>query len=287
MKSVATTLYDAYQRLQSTSDSPHLDAELLLAHCLGYSRTQLRLHMEQCLTVAECEAYDTLLERRYQREPIAYLTGNKEFWSLPLRITTDVLVPRSDTECLVEAVLAQLTATTAAIVDLGTGSGAIALALASERPAWRVVATDLSLAALEVARDNAQRLQLTRIEWRHGSWTEALLAGEYFDAIVSNPPYLSYDDPHLYDSEISHEPTQALVAADQGLAAYHNITAQSIAFLKPGGWLFFEHGATQDTILREILAQYGFENIQTLNDLSGLPRVSYGQARLATPALVG
>ncbi len=264
--------------LTPTSDSPRLDAEVLLSHALACNRSQLRL--KTTLTDTQLSLFQALVTRRQQRIPIAYLIGQKEFWSLMLMITPAVLVPRPETELLVETVLHLISHKEAHIADLGTGSGAIALALVSERLNWRVTATDLSQAALDIAIQNATHLQLHHLTFKLGSWTDAFAPNDRFDAIVSNPPYLAMDDPYLVNTDISHEPVSALVADNQGLAAYQTITTHAINFLKPGGYLCFEHGATQAACVRAILQHHAFVTITTLKDLAGLDRVTYGHIRL-------
>lgn len=279
MLTVDRLLPIAAEALLPYSDSPRLDAEILLSHVLNLTRTRLRLHGSRTLTAEENTRYQAFIKRRQTREPIAYLVGHKEFWSLSLQISAAVLVPRPETELLVETVLAFISERHAHIADLGTGSGAIALALASERASWQLVASDFCPQALAVAAANATRLGLNNVEFRHGSWTEVLREHERFDAIVSNPPYLAADDPHLQATEISHEPRTALVADQQGLADYHTLCTHARAFLKPRGLLILEHGAEQAAAVQAILQKAGFSGVQTIDDLAALPRVSYGYHR--------
>ena len=278
MSRITQSLTAASLTLSTTSTSPRLDAELLLSHVLGWSRSQLRSRDDYVLTEAEHGAYQALIIRRVAREPIAYLVGTKEFWSLTLKVTPAVLVPRPETELLVETILHLIKAPHATIADLGTGSGAIALALAPEQLNWHIIASDVSLEALAVATENAQRLKLTSIEFRHGAWTDVFTPQERFDAIISNPPYLAENDPHLLNSEISHEPRTALVADSEGLADYQILSETCKAFLKQGGLLIFEHGREQSLAVQAILQKEGFVRIHTLPDLAGLPRVTYGYA---------
>jgi release factor glutamine methyltransferase len=205
--------------------------------------------------------------------PIAYLIGTKGFWNFDLKVTADVLVPRPETELLVEIILEHLDSKKQLIADLGTGSGAIALALASERPEWQLVATDSSQAALNLAEENAKNLQLNNIEFRQGSWAAALKR-ENFDAIVSNPPYIDKGDTHLKQGDVRYEPVQALVAEDQGLADLKQIAAQALDKLKPGAILLMEHGYQQGEAVRHLLTQSGYNEIQTYKDLAGLERAT-------------
>lgn len=272
---IAEALKTATHSLQATSSSARLDAELLLAFVLGYSRSQLRLHESRELNGAQLEAYQRLIERRQGLKPVAYLLECQEFWSLSLTVNPAVLVPRPETEHLVETALALIQQPQARVADLGTGSGAIALSLAIERPQWQIVASDISLEALAVAKHNATTLHVDHIDFRHGSWTDVFHAGECFDAIVSNPPYLSADDPHL--PALIHEPKLALVAAEQGLAAYRAILTKAQGFLKPGGYLILEHGCEQADAVQHLLRAQHFREINTIADLAGLPRVSIGR----------
>lgn len=272
---IASALSKANQRLQATSCSARLDAELLLAFVLGYSRSQLTLYEAQALTEAQQQAFQRLIDRRLGLEPIAYLLERQEFWSLNLAVSPAVLVPRPETEHLVEAALRLIPQPQARVADLGTGSGAIALSLASERPQWQIVASDISLEALKVAQHNAKALHLNHVEFRNGSWTGVFHVGERFDAIVSNPPYLSFDDPHL--PALKHEPRCALVAEHQGLAAYQAILEKSPDFLKPGGYVILEHGGEQADAVQRLLRAQHFEEIHTIHDLAGWPRVSIGR----------
>jgi release factor glutamine methyltransferase len=253
------------------------DAELLLAACLGVSRTTLLAQPELEVPADVGERFAHLVERRRRGEPVAYLTGEKEFWSLPLEVTPDVLVPRPESETLVEAALAAAQSPMAlAVLDLGTGSGAIALALAKERPHWRVTATDRSPAALGVARKNAARLGLAGIEFLLGDWYEPV-SGRRFDLIVSNPPYIAAADPALKKSELSFEPQSALVAGPTGLEALRVIVEQAPRQLREGGRLLVEHGWDQGAAVRNLLATAGFSNIRTLDDLAGHERVTAGE----------
>ncbi|MDX1555955.1 MAG: peptide chain release factor N(5)-glutamine methyltransferase [Xanthomonadales bacterium] len=252
-----------------------LEAEILLAHALGTRRTHLFAHPEASVEKRESRHYRELLSRRNQGEPIAYLTGEKEFWSLALRVSPDVLIPRPETEILVEAALKRIPADgRQRIVDLGTGSGAVALAIAHERPLCEVHATDSSKKALRVARENATRLGLDRVQFHLGSWFEPL--GSRFDAVLSNPPYVPDDDPHLAQGDVRFEPRAALLGGRDGLDSIRVIAAAATRRLNPAGWLILEHGHDQGEECAKILSQHGFSAIETHLDLSGNDRVTLG-----------
>jgi release factor glutamine methyltransferase len=256
------------------SATPQLDAELLLAAVLGISRTQLRTWPDRPVAAAPSTEFDTLVTRRAAGEPVAYLLGQQEFWSLQLRVTTATLVPRPETELLVDMALTRLPRDARLIVaDLGTGSGAIALALAHERPHCRIVATDNSPAALAVASDNAARLNAGNVDFVHGNWLEPL-AGQRFAVIVSNPPYVAPDDPHLRDDGLRFEPATALIATDHGLADLRNIITTAHKYLEAGGSLLLEHGYDQGHAVRSLLADNGYRGIETVKDGAGIERVT-------------
>lgn len=264
----------AANELQAASDSPRLDAEVLLCELLNCNRAGLVVRADESLSAETALRYAGLLERRRLGEPIAYLTGRREFWSLELDVSPAVLIPRPDTELLVEWALQQLEPlTTPAVADLGTGSGAIALAIAHERPDARVVATDQSADALLQARHNARRLDLERVEFRAGDWL-APLAGERYDLIVSNPPYVAEGDPHL--TALRYEPRRALTAGPDGLSDLRRIAAEARARLKPGGSLLLEHGAEQGSAVRALLRQAGYTQVETRRDLNSLERATGG-----------
>jgi release factor glutamine methyltransferase len=248
-----------------------LDAEVLLAALTRMGRAQLIAFGERPVDPLTTALYEAAIVRRIAGEPLAYITGIREFWSLPLVVSADVLIPRPETELLVERCLALLSGAPHQVADLGTGSGAIALALARERPAWRIVATDASAAALEVAAINRQRLQLDHVELRAGHWCEALPESR-FDAILSNPPYICADDAAL--AALGHEPRAALVADAQGFADLLEIAGSAGRHLKPGGALLLEHGSTQAPRLREALVAMGFVRVASLRDLAGHERVT-------------
>jgi len=271
---IAETVQSAAQRLDAHSESPRLDAEILLSTMLGLPRSALIARADEPLASDQQRAYAELIRQRAGGTPVAYLTGSREFWSLPLRVSPAVLIPRPETETLLEQALKLLPRDEAcAVLDLGTGSGAIALGLAHERPCWAITAVDLSPAALEVARHNAQALQLPRIQWRLGSWFDAV-PGERFHLIAANPPYVSATDPAL--QSLAAEPLMALSPGPTGLEALTAIIARAPAHLHPQGWLALEHGLTQAPAVAQLLERHGFTSIRTFPDFSGRPRVTLG-----------
>ena len=281
-KTVAELLAAGARRLlqaaAATGDdaTPALDTELLLAHALGVGRARLRSHGEDVPTAAAAASFLALIERRAAGEPIAYILGRKEFWTLELAVSAAVLVPRPETELLVERALTLHAGDEARVADLGTGSGAIALALASARPRWQIVATDISAAALAVARANAVSLGLQRTEMVQGDWL-ACLPGRTFDLLLSNPPYVAAGDPALAQPELMREPRLALVAVEDGLAALRAIMRAAPAHLEPGGWLLLEHGATQAAAVAGELVARGFAQVRSHRDLAGRERMTEGQ----------
>jgi len=256
------------------SDSPRLDAEVLLAHVLGKPRSHLLAWPDNIPDTAQQAEYRALVDRRADGEPVAYLTGEREFWSLPVSVTHDTLIPRPETETLVAMALEQLPADIhARVADLGTGSGAIALAIAFERPGCHIVACDRSTAALAIAARNALQLQLDNIDFVSGDWCEAL-AGERFDLIVSNPPYIAAADKHLARGDVRFEPQDALVAGDGGLADIRRIAACARNHLCYNAPLILEHGFDQREPVQRILAEHGYRDIACNNDLAGRARVT-------------
>ena len=254
-----------------------VDAQWLLAHVLGQSPAWLYAHANDAVEAAVAARFESLLERRHAGEPVAYLTGHRGFWTLDLQVTPDTLIPRAETELLVELALARLPSDRMLLVaDLGTGSGAIALALARERPRARVLATDASPAALAVARDNAAALGITNIAFACGDWC-APLNDRRFDLIASNPPYISTDDPHLSRGDLRHEPPAALASGTDGLDAIRAIVAAAPLHLVAGGWLLLEHGLAQGAAVRALLQRGGFIEVRTDRDLEGRERVSSGR----------
>jgi release factor glutamine methyltransferase len=275
--SVERLLAQATARL-SAAGAGRADAEVLLSHILGLNRAQLFVRAGERPTAGECALFEAALQRRLRGEPAAYITGEQGFWTLRLAVTPAVLVPRPDTELLVEWALQCLQAVARPrLADLGTGSGCIALALASERPDADVLATDLSEAALAVARGNAVQLGLRGLHFVCADFAETLAtAADSFDLIVSNPPYVAVGDPHLQD--LRHEPLTALTDGADGLNALRTITGGARRCLRPRGWLLVEHGYDQGAAVRALFAAAGFAGIETRRDLAGHERATGGRA---------
>jgi len=261
-------------RTDPGGDSPHLDVELILAHALSMSRTQLKTHPELVPAPDRIRHFLELMERRAAGEPVAYILGYRDFWTLRLAVTPAVLVPRPETELLVERALTLGGLRAEQVADLGTGSGAIALALASERPEWHVTATDISEDALAVARTNARALGLGRVDFLQGRWFEPL-AARHFDLIASNPPYVSDTDAALQD--LRYEPSSALTAGPDGMSSLREIIRTAPAHLRPGGRLLLEHGFAQaEAVSRELVVR-GFAHVRSHRDLAGHERVTEAQ----------
>ena len=272
MSDVRATLAAATARLGERAD-----AEALLLHVLGKPRSWLFAHADDVLEMDVQTAFEALLARRAAGEPVAYLTGRRGFWTLELEVTPATLIPRPETELLVELALERLPRDAAVrVADLGTGSGAIALSIASERPQAHVVATDASADALAVARRNAQRLGLGNARFAEGDWL-APLKGERFALIVSNPPYIEAADPHLAQGDLRFEPASALASGADGLDDIRCIVAGARAHLEPGGWLLFEHGWNQGGAARALLSEAGYAQVFTAQDLEARDRVSGGR----------
>lgn len=268
-------LMAAQTRLAPVSESPRLDAELLLSHVTGYSRSQILMHLRDSLAAKEQAEFDALIVRRQRREPVAYLTGEKGFWTLMLKVGPAVLVPRPETELLVEWALEHLRQKPQArIADLGTGSGAIALALGSELPQTEITATEFSPEAMVIAQENARTLQIKNVHFIEGSWF-APLQNQIFDLIVSNPPYIARSDEHL--ESLQHEPLMALTDGADGLQAIREIIAGASAHLRQGAWLLIEHGYDQAEMTRELFMQNGFTQIETRRDLADHERATGGR----------
>ncbi|WP_193161341.1 peptide chain release factor N(5)-glutamine methyltransferase [Microbulbifer hainanensis] len=258
------------------SDSARLDIEVLLGAVLGRSRTWLYTWPEYELSVAEQQSFDNLLQRRRHGEPVAHLTGEREFWSLALKVNASTLIPRPETELLVETALALCPGDRLRALDLGTGTGAIALALASERPGWDIVAAEKSADAVALAEENRRALQLDNVRIVQSDWF-AQLPAQKFDLIVSNPPYIDAADPHLEQGDVRFEPRSALVAEDAGLADIQSIAQCSGEFLAAGGWLMVEHGWQQAASVRAIFAAAGLKDIESREDFSGWERITLGR----------
>lgn len=272
------TIIASLLRNAQLPDSPteRLDAELLLAAALGKSRSYLHTWPERIVSSEAAQVFADFLSRRRTGEPVAYILGQQGFWKLDLEVAPHTLIPRPDTELLVETALELLPATPARMLDLGTGTGAIALALASERPAWQVVAVDRIDEAVALAERNRQRLQLNNVHVHTSHWYDAL-DGEHFDLIISNPPYIRAEDPHLVAGDVRFEPSSALVAGQDGLDDLRVIIAQAPGHLLPGGWLLLEHGYDQAADVRELLSQQGFGDVCSRIDLGGHERISLGR----------
>ena len=258
------------------SPSPRLDAELLLAHALGQSRSYLRTWPEREPSAAQCAAFAALLARRRTGEPVAYLLGRQGFWSLDLEVAPHTLIPRPDTELLVETALALGPGGPARVLDLGTGTGAIALALACERPAWQVLGVDRVSEAVQLAERNRARLGLGNARFVESVWFSAL-GGERFALIVGNPPYIAAEDRHLNEGDVRFEPASALVAGEDGLDDIRRIVAEAPEHLEAGGWLLLEHGYDQAEAVRALFAARGFAAVESRRDLGGHQRITLGQ----------
>ncbi|ELY4777214.1 peptide chain release factor N(5)-glutamine methyltransferase [Cronobacter turicensis] len=270
-------LKQAIHRL-TESESPRRDAEILLGFVTGRTRTFILAFGETALTDDELARLEALLARRAAGEPVAYLIGQREFWSLPLEVSTATLIPRPDTECLVEQALARLPATACRILDLGTGTGAIALALASERPDCHVTALDVIPEAVELAKRNAQRLGIANVTVLQSHWFSALTDAR-FSLIVSNPPYIDGDDPHLTQGDVRFEPKSALVAENAGLADLKTLIVGARHFLEDNGGLLLEHGWQQGGAVRELFERAGYQGVETCRDYGGNERLTLGHYR--------
>lgn len=273
--SIESLLQQALQQLQGSSTA-RLDAELLLAHVLQKARSFLRAFPETELTFPQEHQFQALLARRSVGEPLAYILGEKEFFSLPFKVTSDVLIPRTETELLVETALAAFTKNVPIeVCDLGTGCGAIALTIAKLRPKWHVTAVDKSVVALEVAKENARFLKLNNVDFICGDWLQAV-PPKKFTLIVSNPPYIASDDSALEKDVARYEPSSALIAADNGLADLKVVAQQATTYLAVNGQLLLEHGYQQSSEIATMLQALDYQNVETLKDINALPRVTVG-----------
>ena len=267
-------------QLAKVSDSPRLDVEILLAHVLQKDRTFLFTWPETALTVEQEDNFIALFDRRLRGEPVAHIIGQREFWSLPLFVNNTTLIPRPDTELVVETVLnlfaSDMHNQPRHVLDLGTGTGAIVLALAHEKKYWHCVGVDNQPEAVLLAQKNCQHLHIQNVKIRQSDWFSAIEETD-FDVIVSNPPYIAADDPHLQQGDVRFEPMSALVADNQGLRDIENIVQQARHYMRPNGWLLIEHGYQQGQTVRQLFEQSGYVAITTLRDLSDNERVTMGK----------
>ena len=274
--SVEQALVQAANAFCSISDTAKLDAQVLLLDILDKPRSFLFTWPDKILSNEQQQQFDTFVARRLAGEPIAHIIGYREFWSLKLRVSPDTLIPRPDTETLVEAALNLSLSNTASVLDLGTGTGAIALALASEHPSWQVIGCDRIEAAVELAITNKTNLGLTNVSFVHSNWFSAF-AGQKFDLIVSNPPYIEEDDPHLAQGDVRFEPLSALVAPCDGLADIITIIEKAKEHLKNNGYLLIEHGYDQAQQVSAIFTKMAYKRVTTIKDLGGNDRVTLAQ----------
>ncbi|WP_296182340.1 peptide chain release factor N(5)-glutamine methyltransferase [Pseudomonas sp. UBA1879] len=273
------TIIASLLRNAELPDSPtaRLDAELLLAAALGKPRSFLHTWPERIVSTEAAQAFDGYLQRRRTGEPVAYILGQQGFWNIDLEVATHTLIPRPETEMLVETALELLPgAIPHRLLDLGTGTGAIALSLAKDRPQWGVTAVDRVEQAVDLAERNRQRLHLDNANVLLSHWFSAV-EGQRFDLILSNPPYIASNDPHLVEGDVRFEPSSALVSGTDGLDDLRLIVSQAPAYLEPGGWLLLEHGYDQGAAVRDLLNTYGFEQIQTRRDLGDHERITFGR----------
>lgn len=270
-------LQNATERLnESGSESPQLDAAVLLCHSLDKPRSYLLTWPEKVPEPEQINRFEQMLARRLQGEPVAYILGEREFWSLPLKVSPSTLIPRPDTERLVELALDKLAVISGDVLDLGTGTGAIALAIASEYPALNVMGVDIREEARALATENAQCLNIVNAQFKAGSWFEPIAKDHKFAVIVSNPPYIDETDPHLSQGDVRFEPASALVAPNKGLADLDYISEHARPFLQSGGWLLMEHGFEQGSAVRDILIKLGYDQVSTAQDYAGNDRVTLG-----------
>lgn len=283
MKVNQTSIPSIYQAVQlaatqlANSDSPLLDARVLLCHVLNCSTTYLHTYPEKKLTPDDWLHFTDLVEERDTGIPIAHLVGYKEFWSLRLKVNATTLIPRPETELIIELALDLVLPDTARVLDLGTGTGAIALSIATEKPSWRVTGSDFDPQIVQLAQENGLLNQIDNVTWLTSSWFSNIPA-QSFDLIVSNPPYIDKNDHHLNQGDVKFEPASALIADKNGLSDIETIVQTSPQYLSCEGWLLLEHGFEQGEEVRDLLTQNGFMNVKTHQDLAGLDRVTIGQS---------
>ena len=270
-----------FRQLADVSDSPRLDIEILLTHILQKNRTYLFTWPEKELTIEQTQTFHELFSRRLIGEPVAHIIGQREFWSLRLMVNNSTLIPRPDTELLVEAVLGLFADDpnnpSRRLLDLGTGTGAIVLALAHEKKLWRCVGVDKELAAVELAEKNRVQLKLHNVKIQQSDWFSALASETPFDIIVSNPPYIDPTDEHLKEGDVRFEPLSALIADNHGLADLEFIIAHAPQYLTSNGWLLVEHGHDQGAVVRDLFAGNHFDQVNTFRDFGGNERVTVGK----------
>jgi release factor glutamine methyltransferase len=277
------TVADLLQRhseLTPASDTALLDTELLLCHSLQVDRTWLKTWPEKTLAAADTERFEQLFQRRLQGEPVAFIVGTQGFWTLDLQVSPHTLIPRPETELLVEAALQLPLASGSQVLDLGTGTGAIALALASECPDWTLTAVDLQASAVELAEQNRRAHQLDNLSIYQSDWFAGVAKRQpqtQFNLIVSNPPYIEIDDAHLLVGDLRFEPASALVSGAEGLDDLKQVIGQSCGFLAPAGWLLVEHGHNQGAAVRELFNEAGFVLVETRQDYNQLDRITLGR----------
>lgn len=265
------------QMLTQVSDSAKLDGQILLSFVIEKPISYLYTWPDTQLSQKQVKTFLALLKRRTLHEPIAYIVGEKEFWSMPFKVSPSTLIPRPDTEVLVETVLCNHNIERIRCCDLGTGTGAIALALASERPLWLIDALDFNEDAVSLAKENAAILGFDKVSIYQSDWFSKVAIEKRFDVIVSNPPYIDKFDPHLVQGDVQYEPLSALVADNTGMKDFMTIAKNALSFLNPGGKIYFEHGYKQGVDVRKLLTGLAYQNVQTVNDYNGNERVTFGQ----------
>ena len=274
MSTVSEALDWATEQL-SESDDARLDSQVLLAYALNVSRTWLFTWPDKALDGAILTAFNALIEERKSGTPIAYITGYRDFWSLRLKVTPDTLIPRADTELLVETALTLKNVEKSCdVIDLGTGTGAIALSLANECPSWRITATDINPETLAVAKENAQTLELS-VSFKESAWFDAI--NDCYDLVISNPPYIESNDPHLQQGDLRFEPAGALASGQDGLDDIRLLVQQALKHLKKDGYLLLEHGYQQAEAVRSLMAKAGYIDIETHQDIEDRNRVTLGK----------